>query len=102
MKLPNLTPKEKNVEAYLVKEIHKLGGKAYKFVSPAHRSVPDRIILMPNGRLWFVEVKRSGGKLTPLQEQELDRLEAYGQKTFICYGRDGVDHFLRNVKNGRI
>lgn len=102
MRIPNLAPKEKDIEAHLRKEIKKMGGKAYKFTSPANRSVPDRIVMLPGGRIYFVEVKTDKGKVTPGQERELKYIEELGFKTFIVYGKDGVNHFLRNVKNERI
>lgn len=49
----------------------------YKFSSPAHRGVPDRIILH-HGRALFLELKRPGKKPTKLQERELEELRAVG------------------------
>ena len=49
----------------------------YKFSSPAHRGVPDRIILY-RGRALFLELKRPGKKPTKLQERELEELRAAG------------------------
>jgi hypothetical protein len=49
----------------------------YKFSSPAHRGVPDRIILY-HGRALFLELKRLGKKPTKLQERELAELRASG------------------------
>ena len=47
--------RESIIEKHLVAEVKKAGGRAYKFVSPGRRSVPDRIVLLPGGRLVFVE-----------------------------------------------
>ncbi|ECS0227396.1 VRR-NUC domain-containing protein, partial [Salmonella enterica] len=49
--------RENLIEKHLVTEVKKAGGIAYKFVSPGRRSVPDRIVLLPGGRLVFVECK---------------------------------------------
>ena len=49
----------------------------YKFVSPANRGVPDRIILC-NGKAMFLELKQRGKKPTPLQLHEMDRLRETG------------------------
>jgi hypothetical protein len=59
---------EKDIEAYFVKRVKALGGLSYKFRSVTQRGVADRIACMPNGDTWFVELKKPGGRLSPLQE----------------------------------
>ena len=89
---------EKDVEKRLVKGVEALGGKAHKFVSPANRGVSDRIVVLPGGRVWFVEVKTETGKLLPLQEvfrQEVQRLGC----NYVClYGEKDVDQWLVYVE----
>lgn len=98
MRVPDITPKEKVVEAYLRNEIKKRGGVAYKFVSPATVGVPDRIVLMPGGSIWFVEVKRTRkDKLTKLQFIACEKIRALGQQVRVVHGREGVDEFLKEV-----
>ena len=85
---------EKEVEAYLIKQVEGRGGKAYKFVSPAHRGVADRVVVLPGGRVWFVEVKTETGRLSPLQEvfrREINRLDG---NSMCVYGRAGVDEWM--------
>ena len=95
MRLPNLTLKEKQVEAYLRDQIKKRGGIAYKFVSPATAGVPDRIVLMPGGRIWFVEVKRTEkDKLTKRQEKACTKIRSLSQDVHVVHGKEGVDGFL--------
>ncbi len=56
-----------------------LGGKCLKWVSPGWRGVPDRILLLPGGRVYFVELKRpKGGKVDPLQTWWKRQLEGLG------------------------
>ena len=59
---------EQKIERRLKKEIELIGGKALKFVSPGVSGVPDRIVLLPGGKVIFVELKASGKKLRPIQE----------------------------------
>lgn len=60
---------EKEIENLLVWHVERMGGKAYKFASPGHRGVADRIVCLPDGSTWFVELKRpKGGRLSPLQQ----------------------------------
>ncbi len=58
---------EKYIEKKLRNEIKKRGGIAFKFVSPGRRGVSDRIDTLPNEKIWFVETKAPGKKLSPLQ-----------------------------------
>lgn len=62
--------REKTIEEALVKRVKALGGMAEKFTSPSKRSVPDRIVTLPGGRIIFVELKAPGKK--PTMRQELD------------------------------
>ena len=69
--------KESTIEKHLVTQVKALGGMAYKFTSPAHRGVADRVVCLPDGQTWFVELKTKGGRLSPLQElfaAEMQRL----------------------------
>jgi hypothetical protein len=85
---------EKDVERRLVKGVEALGGKAYKFVSPAHRGVADRLVVLPGGRVWFVEVKTKSGYLSPLQRVFRDDMSLMGCNYCCLYGAEDVDHFL--------
>jgi hypothetical protein len=82
---------EKTIEQYFVQTVKKLGGKAYKFSSPAHRGVSDRIAVMPNGVVWFVEIKRPGGKLTALQELFAKEMTDMGQRYACLWSKEDVD-----------
>ena len=58
--------RESTVEHRLVTEVKKRGGIALKFVSPGIDGVPDRLVLLPDGKFAFVEVKAPGKQLEPL------------------------------------
>ncbi|CDH31738.1 VRR-NUC domain-containing protein [Xenorhabdus bovienii] len=75
--------RESVIENHLVKEIKKAGGIAYKFVSPGRRSVPDRICILPGGRILFVECKAPGEKPRPDQIREHERLRALGFEVVV-------------------
>ena len=85
---------EKDIEAYLVRKVRDAGGKAYKFVSPTNRGVADRLVVLPGGRVWFVEVKKLGGRLSPLQRIFLDEIKALGANYAIVWNREDVDAFV--------
>ena len=67
---------EKSIEKKLADAVKKRGGLAPKFVSPGLDGMPDRIVLMPGGRLAFVEVKAPGKKPRPLQEARHKKLRS--------------------------
>ena len=69
---------EARLEQKLVREVEARGGLALKFISPGWRGAPDRLVLMPGGRVWFVELKTPGRKPRPLQEYRLRTLRALG------------------------
>jgi len=79
---------EKYIEQKLVKAVKAMGGMALKFTSPGFDGVPDRIVLLPMGRMAFVELKSPGKKMLPLQVRRKRQLEALG---FLVYCIDGVD-----------
>lgn len=85
---------EKKVEAYLKKEVAKIGGLSMKWVCPSHRGVPDQIVMYLR-TLRFVEVKTSKGKTTPLQEKCHQTLRDQGFDVRVLYGADDVDEFIK-------
>ncbi|WP_186266908.1 VRR-NUC domain-containing protein [Burkholderia gladioli] len=89
---------EKTVEAYLVERVRALGGTAYKFTSPARASVPDRIVILPPGRIFFVELKRPGGKLTRGQEREHEHLRRLGADVRMLDSIGAINAFLNEVE----
>ena len=88
---------EKEVEAYLVRRVKERGGVAYKFVSPAHRGVADRLIVLPGGQVWFVEVKTETGRLSKLQEVFRSEINGLGGNYICVYGNKEVDQWLHSL-----
>jgi len=103
VRIPDLKKKsEKQIETILRNGVKNLGGRAYKFTSPAHRSVPDRLILLPERRIYFTEVKTLDGELTALQAKEIDFLRGLGFSADALYGEDEVRQFLKELEHGSI
>lgn len=86
---------EKTIEAYLVKKVKAIGGIAYKFTSPQRRSVPDRLCVLPGGKIFFVELKAPGKLPTRLQAKEHETLRALGQLVYVIDSKAGVDALLQ-------
>lgn len=89
---------EKDIEAYLVRKVKERGGVAYKFTSPAHRGVADRVVCLP-GQTWFVEVKAPGGRLTALQTLFGREMERLGQNYTVLWSKEDVDEWLTAVSD---
>lgn len=106
---PTRKPKQREfkVENYLLKEVEKIGGKCYKWVSPGHDGVPDRIVMFM-GCVIFVETKRPGGKPRKLQKKRLEELQLQGMNTSVVDSKESVDSVvaylvskgLRNARGG--
>lgn len=90
--------RESEVEKLLVGGIRKLGGRAFKWVSPGNDGVPDRIVVLPGLPTVFVELKTVTGKLTPLQRVQLKRLRDMGQAVRVLYGEREVATFLEECE----
>lgn len=89
---------EKDLERQVVEYVKKLGGKAYKWVSPGETGVPDRIVLLPGARIIFVELKRPGRKdgMSPRQKKVFRILRGLG---FTCWRIDDFNDFVKRVNN---
>ena len=73
---------ERFIEQKLVARVRREGGLCPKFVSPGSDGWPDRLVLMPGGKIAFVELKAPGQKPRPLQLQRHAQLRDLG---FIVY-----------------
>ena len=93
---------EREIEKKLVKGIRRLGGRAYKWVSPGSNGVPDRIIVMPGGRILFVELKTSTGVVSKLQKRQIRMLSQMGCDVRVVFGMDGVQDLLDRLTAERM
>tara|TARA_R110000803_G_scaffold80444_5_gene146265 strand:- start:4074 stop:4358 length:285 start_codon:yes stop_codon:yes gene_type:complete len=74
---------EKQIEAKVCEYARSKGVLAYKFTSPARAAVPDRLLIAPDGRVWFCEFKRTGQKPTPAQDREHAKLRVQKVNVFV-------------------
>lgn len=75
--------RERDIEQKLVKAVKTAGGICPKLVSPGTDGMPDRIMLLPEGRIGFAEVKAPGKKPRPLQVKRHEQLRSLGFPVFI-------------------
>lgn len=88
--------KEQKIEQYLKSKVEGLGGRALKFNSGV-RGVPDRLVLLPEGVIIFVEVKSPGEKPRPLQEKRMRDLKDLGFPAIVIDSKSKVDAFIKGV-----
>lgn len=87
---------EKDIERKLKKRVEALGCLCLKFESPGFTGVPDRIVLMPGGEAFFVELKAPGKKERPRQEYVQNQFRRLG--FIVMSSVDGEDGINRIVK----
>ena len=89
--------RESTIEKHLVAKVKAMGGMAYKFTSPAHRGVADRVVCLPDGSTWFVEIKAENGRLSELQKIFQSDMARMNQKYACLWSREHVDEWLKEV-----
>lgn len=85
---------ERDIEAHLVRRVKELGGVAYKFTSPANRGVADRVVCLPDGSTWFIEVKAPTGRLSPLQRHFRDEMTKLQQRYACLWSMKNVNDWI--------
>lgn len=90
--------RESFVERKLTTEAKKRGGLAVKFVSPGLDGVPDRLVLLPGGRMAFVEVKAPGKKMRPLQVHRAKQLTSLGFRVYTVDSTEMIGGVLDEIR----
>ena len=92
--------RESEIENYLVWHVERMGGKAYKFKSPSQRGVSDRVICLPDGQTWFVELKTKGGRLSVLQQLFAGDMQLLSQRYACLWSKEMIDEWAKSL--GRV
>jgi len=88
---------EKEIESKLRNMVKPTGGLCLKWVCPGWAGVPDRIVLLPGGRVIFVETKRpKGGVISKRQEWWRIKLCCLGFNHYYIWNKDDLEAFRRN------
>lgn len=91
--------REKQIEQKLAQEVKKHGGICPKFTSPGFAGMPDRLLLLPHGRMAFVEVKAPGEKPGPLQAARHKLLARLGFRVYVLDGEAQIGGIIDEMKN---
>ena len=94
-----MTVLEKEIESKLRKMVKQTGGLCGKWVCPGWAGVPDRIVLLPGGRVIFVELKRpKGGQISERQLWWGRKLQALGFEWWVIWDETNLGLFERRIK----
>jgi hypothetical protein len=82
---------ERRIEQRLVARARSAGGLAIKWVAPSMSGVPDRIVFLPGGRIFFVELKAPGKTTTALQDRVIGILQSLGAEVHVVDSMEACD-----------
>lgn len=88
---------ESKIENYLKKQVEKIGGKAYKWNPTGVIGVPDRMVLLPGGKVIFVELKAPGKKLRKIQEHRAKELRELGFQVECLDTMEKIELFIQDI-----
>lgn len=91
--------REKEIEKKLVSAVKMLGGICPKFTSPGFDGMPDRLVLLPNRKFGFVEVKTSGRKPRPLQVARHKLLRKLGFQVYVLDDMNQIGGILNEIQS---
>lgn len=91
--------REKTIETKLVQAVRSMGGLAPKFSSPGFDGVPDRLVLLPGGKIAFVELKSPGKALRPLQVRRKRQLEQLGFSVYCVDSLEQIGVILDEIQS---
>lgn len=89
--------RERDIEKWLRQKIRQMGGEAMKFTSPGNDGVPDRIAILPGGRVWFIELKKDGEVPIKIQEWQIERLRKLGCNVAVIAGMAEARSWIQEV-----
>ena len=89
--------REKHIEKELAARTRAMGGIAPKFTSPGFDGMPDRLVLLPGGRMGFVELKAPGKKPRALQLARHRLFRRLGFKVYVIDGIEQIDGVLEEI-----
>lgn len=89
---------EKQIEKKFCDKVKSIGGMALKFMATACAGVPDRIVLLPEGKVYFVELKREGGRVSAIQKIMFEKFQKLGSPVRIISSEKMIDEFIAEVR----
>ena len=90
--------RESDIEKKLTKAVKAQGGMCPKLISPGMDGMPDRLVLMPQARIGFVEVKRPGARPRPLQERRHAQLRSLGFLVLVLDDPEKIPEIVKEIQ----
>lgn len=87
-------PREAMLEALLFRSVQAMGGMALK-LAPTVKGMPDRLVILPMGRMYLIELKADGGKVSPIQHHWHLRAKSMGVEVTVLTGTEEIQEWLR-------
>lgn len=100
MENSNMNNSEKYLERKLVERVKAIGGMCVKIHNPYYRGLPDRLIILPDGGIVWVELKTLGKKPTKLQQLAHEELRKREQVVFVIDSEKKLNEFSRLIGYG--
>lgn len=97
MKTTKIKESEKVLEKKLTQVVKKMGGLALKFWGVSFTGFPDRIVLMPGGKFYTVELKSTGGRLSERQKLVIGQLKALEFDVSVIDNSEDLNKFLNRI-----
>lgn len=88
---------EKKIEKELKKRVEDIGGISIKLVSQYQNGIPDRLVILPEGRVYFIELKTDKGRLSDLQIYQQNRLRRLKQNVRTIWTCEDIEEFMSEV-----
>lgn len=92
-----MTVRENSVEYHLTSAVRELGGWSIK-LAPTAVGLPDRLVLLPGGRVYLVELKAVRGHVGRAQRVVHRRLGDLGFPVTVLLSKEQVDEWIARVK----
>lgn len=90
--------RESAIERYLVTKVRLSGGRVIKLNSASMNGLPDRMVLMPGGKIYFAELKAPGKKPRALQKAVHSMLIDMGFNVFVIDSKEKVGEFINGIQ----
>jgi len=85
---------ERDLEKQLIAKAKLAGGVAIKWTAPSMAGVPDRIVILPGGKIVFVELKAPGKRPSLIQQRTIEMLRELGASVSVIDSREGLDELF--------